>query len=136
MKRFWNKVEKTETCWLWAAYISTNGYGYFNLDGRPTQAHRVAFELTRGPIPDGLVTDHLCRVRHCVNPDHLEPVTHRENILRGDSPNAHNARKTHCIHGHPFNAENTYVRSNGNRMCRPCLNRRRRETRARKKAKP
>jgi hypothetical protein len=81
--RFWAKVEKTDGCWFWRARIIATGYGSFSLDGRKVMAHRFAYELLVGPIPEDLELDHLCRVRHCVNPAHLEPVTHRENILRG-----------------------------------------------------
>lgn len=82
--RFWAKVDKTETCWLWTAAIRRrSGYGVFSHQARTMLAHRFAYELLVGPIPDGLVIDHLCRVRHCVNPDHLEPVTQRENLRRG-----------------------------------------------------
>ena len=93
-------------------------------------AHRVAYELTNGPIPDGLELDHLCRVRHCVNPSHIEAVTHRENTLRGTGPIPHRARQSHCKHGHEFTPENTYRLPNGCRHCRTCSiewTRRRRE---------
>ena len=85
--RFWAKVDKTETCWLWTGGQSA-GYGRFGFKGRPNLgAHRFAYELLVGPIPPGLDLDHLCRVRNCVNPDHLEPVTRRENLLlRGGGP--------------------------------------------------
>lgn len=89
-ERFWEKVEKTATCWLWTGAISgRTGYGSFCLspafvgDRRLIGAHRWAYENTVGPVPKGLVLDHLCCVRRCVNPDHLEPVTYRENFLRG-----------------------------------------------------
>lgn len=88
-QRFWAFVEKTETCWLWTG--GTNeGYGVLWLNGKNVKAHRFAYELLVGPIPDGLVLDHVvargCQWRHCVNPAHLEPVTERVNILRGSSP--------------------------------------------------
>jgi hypothetical protein len=89
--------------------------------GRVRQAHRFAWELLRGAIPDGLTLDHLCRNRRCVNPDHLEPVTAVENTMRGQAPHAINARKTHCLRGHAFDEENTYVRSDGARICRACV---------------
>jgi hypothetical protein len=82
-------------------------------------AHRYAFELLRHEVPDGLALDHLCRDHGCVNPWHLEPVTPRENVLRGVGRTAVNARKTHCIHGHPFTADNTVIKAEG-RACRAC----------------
>lgn len=80
-ERFWAKVNKTGDCWLWTGW-RTNGYGRFTTNGKNWRAHRFAFEEMRGPIPEGLQLDHLCRVRHCVNPDHLEPVTRQQNMLR------------------------------------------------------
>ena len=82
-ERFWEKVDKTATCWLWRASIRNHGYGRIKVNGRAEQAHRVAYELLVGPIPEGLTLDHLCRVRLCVNPAHLEPVTQKVNIRRG-----------------------------------------------------
>lgn len=129
---FWVKVEKTEGCWLWMAGRQPNGYGRLRLDGKAVYAHRFAYELLIGPIPKGLQIDHLCRVRHCVNPTHLEPVTHRENTLRGEAITAIHARKTHCPQGHPYDAGNTYrepLRPWG-RACRECKRIRVREYRA------
>jgi len=120
-ERFWAKVQKTETCWLWTASLNRSGYGKFHASGRFAFAHRWSYEHFIRQIPDGLVIDHLCRVPACVNPDHLEPVTHQENILRGTAPSAKLAMATHCIHGHEFTPENTYIRPNGNRSCRTCL---------------
>lgn len=118
--RFWTKVQFTGTCWLWTAYRDSYGYGAFYPARRYVAAHRWAYEFCVGPIPVGLELDHLCRVRACVNPEHLEPVTHRVNILRGVSPTAIHARKTHCPQGHPYNEANTYLRPAGNRECRLC----------------
>jgi hypothetical protein len=87
-----------------------------------------------GPVPDGLELDHLCRNPGCVNPDHLEPVTHKENMLRGFNPSATNARKTHCHKGHFFDAENTYIATTGARRCRTCLRELQRNWRRRQKA--
>ena len=118
-ERFWAKVEKTDTCWLWTGALDTRGYGQFRVaspPARPLQAYRYAFELLRGPVPQGLQLDHVCRVRRCVNPNHLEPVTGRENTLRGDGPPAQNARKTHCIRGHKLPPRN----NQGRRKCRIC----------------
>jgi len=118
--RVWKRITKTDTCWLWAEPLRA-GYGMIkNEGGRPVGAHRVVYELLVGPIPDGLHLDHLCRVRNCVNPTHLEPVTRRENILRGESFAAANRAKTHCPQGHEYNGMNTRVSQSGKRHCRPC----------------
>jgi hypothetical protein len=85
-----------------------------------TVAHRVAYEIYRGPIPEGLVLDHLCRNRQCVNPSHLEAVENRTNILRGTGFAAHHARKSHCPQGHEYGTENTYLDKGGMRHCRAC----------------
>lgn len=114
--RFWTRVERTDTCWLWTAPCDREGYGRFA--GR--NAHRVAYEALVGPVPHGLELDHLCRVRECCNPSHLEPVTHAENVRRGDSPAALNMAKTHCIHGHEFTEANTRIATDGHRKCRAC----------------
>jgi hypothetical protein len=115
--RFLASVEKTAECWIWRGHV-TNGYGRIYVDGKHVGAHRFSFELHVGPIPEGLHIDHLCRNQVCVNPAHLEPVTPRENLLRGFSNAAQNARKTHCKHGHSL--ANAYVRPNGQRACREC----------------
>lgn len=117
-ERFWERVDKNAPngCWVWVAGKIPAGYG--SLGG--VRAHRFAYELLVGPIPAGLELDHLCRNRACVNPAHLEPVTHHENILRGQSPAAKNAGKTHCVRGHEYSDENTYVQSDGSRRCRKC----------------
>ena len=118
-ERFWAKVNKTDTCWLWIG-AKTEGYGLLSVEGRNVLAYRLSYELVVGSIPAGLTLDHLCRVPACVNPAHLEPVTMRENILRGIGPAARRARQTHCIHGHPFDEANTRIRKNGTRQCRRC----------------
>lgn len=118
--RFWAKVEKTDTCWLWTAHMARDGYGQFWAGKKLVRAHRYAYELLIGPIPKGLTLDHLCRIRHCVNPADLEPVTHRENILRGEGWSGLKARQTECIHGHPFDEANTYRRPTTGRQCRAC----------------
>jgi hypothetical protein len=110
-------------CWLWTGCIHKNGYGAIGLPGKPWRkhlAHRVAYELFRGPIPAGLELDHRCRVLRCINPSHLEVVTASENTRRSLSPAGINSRKSHCIHGHPFDETNTYVTSEGKRQCRKC----------------
>lgn len=124
LTRFWRRVEKTPTCWLWTGSKKHDGYGIFFTVKKQTTAHRFAYELLRGPIPNGCELDHLCRIRACVNPDHLEPVSHRENCLRGESPSAHHARKTKCKYGHEFTPANTYRKYEngklGGRRCRTC----------------
>ncbi|MFH9014005.1 HNH endonuclease signature motif containing protein [Streptomyces sp. NPDC017943] len=121
LKRFWlNVAKRDDGCWFWTASKNTGGYGHFMYGGQRGNAHRFAYEALVGPIPEGLVLDHLCRVRHCVNPDHLEPVTMRVNSLRGEGPSAKNAVKTHCKQGHEFSASNTYVTPRGRRQCRTC----------------
>jgi hypothetical protein len=105
-------------CWLWTG-AKTRGYGSASFDGRRYRAHRLTYELLVGPIPEGLTLDHLCRVTACVNPAHLEPVTQKENIRRGET--GENMRsKTHCPMGHPFDEKNTYLDPKGHRRCREC----------------
>jgi hypothetical protein len=99
--RFESKITRQDSgCWEWTACKIKTGYGRVQMKEGPKLAHRIIYELLVGPIPEGLTLDHLCRNRSCVNPSHLEPVTMRENCLRGTGPTAINARKTHCIRGH------------------------------------
>jgi hypothetical protein len=126
-QRFEGKIVRAETGgWEWAgAHFKATGYALFSVlsaDGkwRPTVAHRVSHELFKGPIPDGLYIDHLCRNRGCVNPDHLEAVTQRVNMLRGEAPSAICVRVNRCQRGHEFTPENTYVRRRGTRIKRDC----------------
>lgn len=98
-----------------------HGYGKVRVGGgKIARAHRVAYECAKGPIPDGLVIDHLCRNKACCNPDHLEAVTQRENTLRGMGPSANAAKLTHCKRGHPFDSANTSINTRGHRVCRAC----------------
>ena len=130
-QRFWAKVNRTDGCWVWTASRTTSvGYGKFWDGKRFWVAHRWAYEELVGPVPAGLELDHLCRNRACVNPAHLDPVTGYINIMRGEGRSAHNARKTHCHNGHPFDAENTYVAKAGERKCRQCRRNRRAAARA------
>lgn len=123
-ERFWSRVRKTDGCWLWTGTFGSAGYGMLSRGGgrgaRSVGAHRAAYELMVGPIPAGLQIDHLCRVRACVNPAHLELVTVRENVLRGEGITARNKRATHCKRGHEFTPENTHITPRGGRKCLPC----------------
>lgn len=118
--RYWTKVEKTDTCWLWTGGVHKGtGYGQGGLLGE-TIAHRAAYRLAFGSIPDGLVIDHLCRVKTCVNPAHLEAVPQRENVRRGIAVELRHLRprapKTHCLNGHARTVDQ--ISSNG--ACRVC----------------
>ncbi|MEW2498345.1 HNH endonuclease [Streptomyces nodosus] len=138
-RRFWSKVAPAneQGCMLWTggASVTRGGgeYGRFWLKGRAVYAHRASYALTYGEVPEGLTVDHVrdrgCTGTLCVNPLHLEAVTNKENILRGDSWSGVNARKTHCPQGHPYDEENTRTRPRGSRDCRAC-------DRARKRAHP
>ena len=122
--RFWPFVDKTATCWLWTGAQNGRGYGQFWDGSKKVYAHRFAYELLVGPIPDGLELDHVaalgCVNRHCVNPAHLEPVTHAVNTLRGGTIARRRSEQTHCIHGHPFDETNTCIAKDGTRYCRRC----------------
>lgn len=109
-------------CWIWQRATNGKGYGQFTLMGRTVLAHRAAYFLLVGEVPDGLDLDHLCRQRGCVNPSHLEPVTNRENALRGEGPTAKNAAKTHCLRGHALTPDNLVPSEikRGYRICRDC----------------
>ena len=110
------------------------GYGFVRVDGKNLYTHRVAYESQVGMIPEGMVIDHLCRNPACVNVEHLEVVTPQINTLRGTSHQARNAKKTHCLHGHEFNEENTHIDKRGSRICRSCKRLYMRKLRAAKRA--
>ena len=134
IERFCAKVLIADECWGWSAGKTRDGYGTFSLNGRLKYAHVFSCELLIGPIPDGLELDHLCRNPSCSNPAHLEPVTHRENLLRGVGMTAKNAAKTHCAKGHAYSPENTLFRNGHHRVCRTCKQARDAERRARSRA--
>jgi len=126
--------EPNSGCWIWTGMLHRLGYGRLNIRDprsprgwRITYAHRYSYERFIGPIPEGLELDHKCRMRCCINPDHLEPVTHMENVRRGRVGEVASARAraiTHCPAGHEYAGENLYTRANGNRECRACIRRR------------
>lgn len=137
-ERFWGKVAIAgpDECWLWQAATSGEGYGLFFFDGKARKAHRIAYELAVGGIPAGHVVDHVrargCSSKSCVNPAHLEAVTHAENVVRGRA-GALNRAKGSCAHGHPLSGANLYTTPDGRRMCRRCGARRQRKYAAAKR---
>lgn len=138
VRRFWSKVEVVGDCWEWQGTKQAE-YGLFREDGKNVLAYRWSYAFFGGVVPEGLQLDHLCRNRSCVNPAHLEPVTPRDNTLRGTGPAAKNAQKTHCKWGHPLSGDNLYViirkgTPNPRRACKTCIQKRSDET-YRKKVK-
>lgn len=135
---FWEKVEKrSDGCWEWSGARS-DGYGHIRIRGRLVLAHRLAYEMFVGPVPIGKELDHKCRNTYCVNPDHLEPVTHAENLRRGINFRKENgtyiasmSKRVNCPKGHPYNEENTGHLANGNRYCLTCNRERNRLRRSR-----
>lgn len=125
--RFWAKTRlMVDGCWLWEGATTKCGYGTTTVDYRTVYAHRWAYEALVGPIPEGMQLDHLCRVRNCVRPDHLEPVTLAENVrrgrkARGAAPADRRFADRACINGHAMTDENTYVDPLGRRNCRECI---------------
>lgn len=120
------KQVNLDDCWLFAKSLSPKGYGLIYKNNDPSQyAHRVMYENMVGPIPEGFVTDHLCRITRCINPDHLEPVTPKENLYRGFAPSSLNRFKTHCPFGHPLSGDNLYIQKSKNgkvqRRCKGCM---------------
>lgn len=122
VERFLSKIYVSESgCWEWTDHLR-EGYGIFSYKGKSLSAHRVMYQLVRDlEIPRGDQADHLCKNRKCVNPDHIEIVSGKQNTLRGMGPTAINARRTHCVNGHEFTESNTYIRpDDGARDCRIC----------------
>jgi len=130
IQRFQEKyvIDATTHCWNWTGSTS-RGYGYIGNNGKIKRAARISYELFKSVILSSLEIDHLCRNILCVNPEHLEPVSHRENVLRGNGLAAQQARRSHCIHGHEFNSINTYLSPSGRKreckVCRRTVDRRR-----------
>jgi hypothetical protein len=139
IERFWERVDRSagpQQCWPWTGSRNWLGYGRAKVRGRHSNAHRIAYLLAGRPIPAGFQVDHLCRVRACCNPQHLEAVPARENVLRGEAPSAQNASKTHCSRGHSFEGSNLVVTKSKNqryRECRTCQRERVRRYRARRR---
>lgn len=130
--RFFSKITKLKNgCWKWKGSLTSQGYSQFYFNGAMTTGHRFSYRLSRGEIPSDLFLDHLCRNRWCSNPKHLEAVSAKENILRGNGITAMNARKTHCNHGHSLSGDNLEVVTE--RRCRACSSRRSTETAKRRK---
>lgn len=130
--RFWSYVIKTPDCWIWIGAVGRAGYGKFSPFGRVGgnhYAHRLSYQWLVGPIPAGLVIDHLCRQHACVNPQHLEAVTPRENVMRGENVKVILSRSGYCLRGHEANDDNVYRVKESGRIayCRPCRRERRRE---------
>ena len=136
----WRRVlpEPNSGCWLWTGALNRLGYGVVHSRKRGGKfAHRLAYQVWRGEIPAKFDIDHLCRVRCCINPDHLEAVTHQENVRRGNLSQvsaARAAKRTHCPQGHPYDAANTGRTKEGARTCRACTRARHRDWKARKAA--
>lgn len=140
--KFWSKVNKTETCWLWAGPFAGKGYGQLNADGKRWRASRLAYTLECGPIPDGMFVCHHCDTPACVRPDHLFLGTNSDNARDAAAKGRNgmqrhpersswygrNANKTHCKHGHLLSEDNVYIVGNG-RQCKTCACERRRKSR-------
>lgn len=114
------KVVAQGECWEWTGSKTRNGYGQLKIGGVAMMAHRAFYEHFITEIPDGLDLDHLCRMRACVNPWHLDPVSRSVNLYRAETLGKYNLKKTHCPHGHEYSAANTRFTRTGSRCCRTC----------------
>jgi len=123
-------IDSTTECWIWDGCRDQDGYGQFHYQ-KTVRAHRFIYEYIYGPIPDGMTVHHNCGIRECVNPDHLELLSCRDNVLQNGGPTAINAAKTHCKRGHSFDEPNTYVDKYGHRTCRACRKLRKQKSQAR-----
>ncbi len=132
VERFWDKVEVTDSCWNWIGAHEPLGYGRFRVQGKLMLSHRFAYELLIDHITVPLELDHLCRNTRCVNPAHLDPVSHTENVRRGIAGNEYTSL-THCKYGHSFSGDNLYLHGRY-RKCKKCTRRRKHEQRMRNKA--
>lgn len=122
LQRFWEKVDTAGECWLWTASVNRKGYGQIRINRILTYVHRFSYELHIGPIPEGLVIDHECRVHRCVNPRHLRAVTSKENTNAFGSLSGIKQRlRTCCPKDHEYTPENTYIAPRGDRQCRICM---------------
>lgn len=108
--------EPMSGCWLWTGALNGDGYGNAWMNKKPILAHKATYQICVGEVPKGMELDHSCKVRSCVNPHHVEPVTHQQNVLRGSSPAAVHAIKTHCPKGHPYSGENLKIAHKKNGM--------------------
>ena len=128
------RVDTSGDCWMWLMATDRAGYGKAKYQGKDWRAHRLVWTMLVGDIPDGLVTDHLCRVKGCVNPDHIELVTNAENMRRqGPNPGLHQKLKTHCPQGHEYSEANTYNLPAGGRQCFTCKRKQARQWAQRKR---
>lgn len=122
LERVLEQLDRSGDCWLPTSRLNSDGYAVVSVAGHQHRLHRFVYELLVGPIPEGMHLDHLCRVRHCANSAHLEPVTCKINLDRSPfSANSQNQAKTYCDSGHPFDEANTYIRKDGTRACRTCV---------------
>jgi hypothetical protein len=114
-----SKLALSNGCWVFTDSLDKDGYGRMRCGDKKVRTHRLSYEIFIGSIPEGMVIDHLCRNRSCANPDHLEAVTTKENILRGETGHILK-NKTHCPQGHEYNKVNTRVKPTGHRSCKEC----------------